>query len=485
MGNEAKQSGGEADTMSPVDGLLDGPMALSGKMAGLSLPRQVLALALWPFLQNLMGVGVGIADMMIAGRMEKGESAEAVMDMMGASMYLMWLLMILQGATATGGMALVSRSTGARDMKSANLALGQSLLLGVVSGGISGVMIWAVVPYMAQFFGLSELATRYVLDYMRVVALLAPFSGVMFVASSCLRGYGDTMKPFVAMCIVNVVNVALSLWFVYKLGWGVKGLAAGTVIGWAAGAVFILWFLRPKGKARREAGDDDGLMLHLENLRYDMPMLRRIWRVSWPSMIEIIGMWSVHAVGVYFIGTMAAGTMGAHAMVVRLESVSFMPGFAIGMAASTLTGQYLGARDPEMAKKAVRFCWLVGALAMGGLGALISIFNTEFLSLFGDPGTEQFAVAAPVIRFVGLLQALTATMMVMKMSMRGAGATRTVTVYSFASMGIVRVLGLWAAIRWLDLDLLGVWMVMLVDVLLQCLIFVWLHFKGRWLEMEV
>ena len=85
-----------------------------------------------------------------------------------------------------------------------------------------------------------------------------------------------------------------------------------------------------------------------------MPMLRRIWRVSWPSMIEIIGMWSVHAVGIYFIGTMAAGTMGAHAMVVRLESISFMPGFAIGMAASTLTGQYLGARDADMAKKAVR-----------------------------------------------------------------------------------------------------------------------------------
>ena len=106
------------------------PMALGGKLAGLSLPRQVLALALWPFLQNMMGVGVGFADMMMAGRMEHGESAAAIMDMMGAAMYLMWLLMILQGAMATGAMALVSRSTGARDMKAANLALGQSLLLG-------------------------------------------------------------------------------------------------------------------------------------------------------------------------------------------------------------------------------------------------------------------------------------------------------------------------------------------------------------------
>lgn len=460
-------------------------MALGGKLAGLSLPRQVVALALWPFLQNMMGVGVGFADMMIAGRMEEGRSAEAIMDMMGAAMYLMWLLMILQGAMATGAMALVSRSTGARDMKSANLALGQSLLLGIASGVVSGVMIWLVVPSMADFFGLSQIATQHVTDYMRVAALLAPFSGVLFVASSCLRGYGDTMKPFLAMLLVNVVNVLLSLWLVYYMGWGVKGLAAGTVVGWAAGAAFILWFLLPRNKEKVSKEDGEALVLHMQNLRYDMPMLRRVWRVSWPSMIEIIGMWSVHAVGIYFIGTMAAGTMGAHAMVVRLESVSFMPGFAIGMAASTLTGQYLGAGDFEMAKKAVRFCWLVAVVTMGGAGILISVFNTEFLALFGNVGSSQHQIAAPVIRFVGMFQALTATMMVMKMSMRGAGATRTVTIYSFASMGLVRVGVLWAAMRWLNIDLLGVWMVMMVDVLCQALIFVRLHFKGDWLKTEV
>ncbi len=461
------------------------PGELGGKLAGLSLPKQVLALALWPFLQNLMGVGVGFADMMIAGRMDKGESGEAIMDMIGASMYLMWLLMILQGAMGTGAMALVSRSTGARDMKSANLALGQSLVLGTGTGLISGVLIWLIVPHMGRFFGLSDLAQEYLTDYMRMGALLAPFSGVLFVASSCLRAYGDTMKPFWSMFLVNVVNIGASLYFVYELGWGVKGLAAGTVIGWGAGAVVILWFLRPNSKIRRQAGDEIPLELRAGNLRYDIPMLRRIWNVSWPSMIEIMGMWSVHAVGVYLIGTMKNGTMGAHAMVVRLESVSFMPGFALGMAASTLTGQYLGAKNPDMAKKAVRFCWIVAVVAMGGTGLLVSVFNTEFLALFGDPNSEQFQIAAPVIRVVGLMQAVNATMMVMKMSMRGAGDTRTVTIYSFVSMGLIRVGLLWALMKWFDLSLLGVWLVMMADVVSQCVIFVRLHLRGEWLKREV
>ncbi len=39
--------------------------------------------------------------------------------------------------------------------------------------------------------------------------------------------------------------------------------------------------------------------------------------------------------------------------------------------------------------------------------------------------------------------------------------------------------------HWLDVGLLGLWKVMLLDVLLQATIFVYLHFKGNWLDMEV
>ena len=105
--------------------------------------------------------------------------------------------------------------------------------------------------------------------------------------------------------------------------------------------------------------------------------------------------------------------------------------------------------------------------------------------MFGDPQSEQFLVAAPVVRFVGLFQILTATMMVLKMSMRGAGDTRTVMIYSFTSMGLIRVGALWLAMHYTAIDLLGVWQVILCDVFIQGLIFSWLHFKGGWLQKKL
>lgn len=78
---------------------------LVGQLGGKSLFGQVMALALWPFLQNLMGVGVGFTDMIIAGRIQV-EDTKAIFDMMGASMYLVWLLMILQMGMGVTGLAL-------------------------------------------------------------------------------------------------------------------------------------------------------------------------------------------------------------------------------------------------------------------------------------------------------------------------------------------------------------------------------------------
>ncbi len=456
-------------------------LPLTGKLGGLSLPRQVLALALWPFLQNLMSVAVGFADMIMAGRMVVGDGAPVVMDVMGVALYLMWLLMIIQSAMATGAVALVSRFVGARDMNSANLALGQSLLLGLVAGAFSGVLVWLMVPLMAEFFSMDELAAEMLISYMRIAALSAPFSGVMMVASSSLRGYGDTARPFMAMLLVNVVNVATSWYCISSLGWGVEGLAVGTVLGWVFGAVFILWFLLP----RSQGSSEEVFGLYRENLRYEPEMLWRVWSVGWPSMIEILVMWSVHIAGVYYIGRLSGGALGAHGMAVRLESISFMPGFAIGMAANTLVGQYLGANDKQMAKKAVRYCWVLALVTMGGSGLVISYFNTEFLMLFGNVDPDQFDMAARIVRFIGCLQVFTATMIVMKMSLRGAGATREVTIYSFGSQVVIRVLALWLIVQCYELSLLNVWQLFAVDTVVQSLIFVYLHFKGDWTEVKV
>ena len=78
---------------------------LGGHLAGLSLPRQVLVLAMWPLLEQILTFFVGLTDLLISGRMAEGAERVAVLDAMGLGGYVGWFFNILQGAVATGVMA--------------------------------------------------------------------------------------------------------------------------------------------------------------------------------------------------------------------------------------------------------------------------------------------------------------------------------------------------------------------------------------------
>ena len=90
-------------------------MRLGGHLSGLSLRRQVLVLAMWPLLEQILAFFVGLTDLLISGRMAEGAERVAILDAMGLGGYVGWFFNILQGAVATGVMALVSRATGGRD----------------------------------------------------------------------------------------------------------------------------------------------------------------------------------------------------------------------------------------------------------------------------------------------------------------------------------------------------------------------------------
>ena len=107
---------------------------LPGKLGELKLPMQVLTLAMWPLLEQILAFFVGMSDVVIAGRMAHGPEKIPIMDAMALGGYVAWFLFIFQGAVATGVMALVSRATGARDSKLASLGLGQGVWLGALAG---------------------------------------------------------------------------------------------------------------------------------------------------------------------------------------------------------------------------------------------------------------------------------------------------------------------------------------------------------------
>ena len=467
----------------------DAPLA--GRLGRLSLGRQLLALAIWPLLEQILSFMVNTVDFILATRMSEGEERIAILDALGLGGYVMWLMIILQGATATGVLAIVSRAAGSRNPVEARDGLEQGILAGLLVGTFSGLIMRFALPSLIGTFGLSPGAAVAAFEYLSILVWSCPILGIFYACTNALRAVGDTRTPFFIMLVINLANVALSASFVFLDppvgGQGIAGLALGSLLGWVLGTIIVLCVLSRRGKP-----DSEEITLSLRGAHWlpQRKMMVRICRVGLPNGFEMFGMWLIHSYVIRLItGLPFDGALAAHIIAIRVESLSFMPGIAIGTASATLIGQYLGANHPGMALKALRTAWLSGLAFMSAAGGIFLLIPDTIVELILPPSDEEavrlVALAVPLVFICGIFQPALATTMIMKTSLRGSGATRTVMAWSFTSLILFRVVGITLYDHLAEITLVAIWIFMTIDLFAQAIVFATISFKGKWRETTV
>jgi Na+-driven multidrug efflux pump len=478
----------------------------SGALVGRSLFAAILLIGLPVLVQQLLGATVGLVDKMLAG----GLNADIVlpaMDGLGIGSYVGWFIGIAMSGLGIGGQAIIARAIGRGDVAEAEQALGQAMGLCFIWGIIVGVVAWFLAPGMAQLCGLHGEAAGYLIDYVRVLSLSMPFTGLMMVGAMCLVGAGETIRPAAIAIVVNVVNV-VSSWLlsgaelhlpgfvlpdVLGLDYAVGGIAAGTAIGYCVGGLLTVWVL--------SRGVRD-LRLRFSLVRPIRSMITRVMRVGIPNFFEGISMWSAN-LGVLTIigfiadrqtqvaltaasgaGAMAAptageGLAGAHIIAIQWESFSFLPGFAIGTAAAALVGQFLGAENIRMAKRAVLICTGIAVVLMGLLGVVFMVFGSPLTAMISSQPPHLLLV--PDLLFIcGTTQVFFAISMVVRQSLRGAGDTVWTFLITTISCYGIRLPAAWVLGVVFDYGLAGVWIALCGEIVVRAGLFLARFLHGGW-----
>ncbi|MEO0476175.1 MAG: MATE family efflux transporter [Planctomycetota bacterium] len=477
------------------------PKALSGRLAGMPLGRQIFVLAIWPFFQQLLSWLVSFVDTAVAGHLD-AQSTSAI----AVGGYINWFMGLMVMGIGSGGAALIARAIGGGHKGLANAGVGQSLLLGWIIGIIVGLLVFAAAKPIGLAAGLSEQTLELCKLYLWITAGGVPLAAVLFVGSACMTAAGDTRPPFFVMVVMNVVNLLVTLVLALEklpivhgqieipgFGLGVIGIAMGTVIGWGVGAVLMtILLLKPGGSLR----------LHPHRLRPHWHTIKRIWRVSYPNLLDRGGHWAGNWIIIMIVGLIGASSaigdavQGAHIIAIRIEAISFLPALAFAAAAGTLTGQYLGANDPVMARKAARQCWLLGAGLMTALGlvfitvpdALVRILTKEQVFLDTSPD---------LVRICGFVQFFFGSALVLQGAMRGAGDTRVPAILSNTLTWLIRlpaafvlgvddfVIGEQVVFQGFGLGLVGIWYALCGELFLRGCVFIARYLRDGWLKVEV
>lgn len=436
--------------------------------------RTILELA-WPaILGNLMQTVVNMVDLVMVGRL--GAAAVAAVGLGGQ---MQWFLNALMIAISVGTTALVARFIGARQRKDAEHVLVQSIILVLLLASFLTVFWYIFAEKLLLLIGASEEVAALGSVYIRIVFLTTPSIFLIFISQGALRGAGDTKTPMKVGVAMNLINVVLNYVLIFgKFGFpalGVRGagIATATAFVWAS-LVYVVIFFSGRFVLR----------IRKSTFTFDAGMAKRILRIGIPTGIERITMSSSMIFYVSIVAGFGTTALAAHQIGLRVESLSYMPGFGFAVAATALVGQNLGAKEPEKAQEsgweAAKLC----AVLMGVVGLFMIVFPKPMARLFvSEP--EVVDLAAWYLRIVGVSEPPLAMIFTLAGGLRGAGETR--------SPLIISIFGLWAfripLAYFLGVILgwgpLGAWTAMTIDTFVRGGLYMYQFRKGTWKEVKV
>jgi len=319
----------------------------------------------------------------------------------------------------------------------------QGLLLAVVFSVVV-VGLAPLMPALVGVFAAPADVAQIAVAYAMIRLLGMPLDLVEGNISSFLRGLGDTKTPMYVSLATVVLNVPLNYWLVFGgLGlpaMGARGAAIATVAARGLGVLLLaLLVVRPAMRRRFGTGYPGAAKIFTRRivslLKVGLPI-----GVGW--LLEM-ATWLVFT-GV--VSGMGRVSLAAHNIVLQVLHLSFMPGVAISVAATTLVGQRLGARDRPGARRSARASLVVGMGYMTFMGLIFLTLGGLIATAFNrDPAVVTTAQHLFVL--AAAFQVFDAMNMVSGGVLRGAGDTRfpmfvAVGFAWFVFMPLVWLLGL-------------------------------------------
>jgi putative MATE family efflux protein len=438
-------------------------------------PRALFRL-IWPLIiEQVLAVTMGAADtVMITSVGEHAVSGVNIVDNINN------LLIIAFTALATGGAVVVSQYVGRRDHRNAGVAAKQ--LIYAVSIISVLIMVFAFFfrrPIIRIIYGNMEAdVMEAAAVYMMVTCLSYPFLAIYNANGALFRAVGNSKVTMRIALLVNVLNIGGNAFFIFVLHWGVMGAALSTLISRVLAAITTLVLLyRGHGRPLSIQG-----LLHFRLLR---PMLRSILNVGLPSGLEssmfMVGRLLTQRIFPVF-GTAA---MAGNAVAGVVNSFSFMPGSACGMALLTIVGQCVGAGDYGAAKKQCKQIMKITYIITAALSLLIWIFRDPLIGIFRlSQEARDFGSIFLQIHCVSMILAWPLSF-ALPNALRAAGDARYVMWVATISMWTLRVSMSYIFTFALGLGPLGVWLGMGADFIGRGSFYLGRWLRGRWQTKRV
>lgn len=347
--------------------------------------RRILGLALPNIITNITVPLLGMVDMAIVGHLSADHiGAIAIGTQIFNLIY--WNFGFLRMGTS----GFTAQAYGANDMDEAVRIFVRAAAIALAAAVLLIALQWPVSRLSLVIFDGSPQVLQLALSYFFVRIWAAPATLGLYAVKGWFIGMQNSKLPMWIAIFLNIVNIVCSLLFVMGFGWGIRGVALGTVIAQYSGLAVGLFFL-----FRRYGHLFRGVRALLPSV-FNLPALKRFFKVNGDIFLR-----TVCLAAVFTFITAASGRISDEVLAVDALLMQFftlfsyiMDGFAY--AGESLVGRYIGARDARSLRLSVRLllCWGLGLTLL--FTALYAVGGNGFLQLFSDK-REVILAAQPYL----------------------------------------------------------------------------------------
>ena len=276
---------------------------------------------------------------------------------------LVMLQTMLSGGAMGGGVSsAVSRALGAGDAARANALAVHALWIGLAAGTVYMLLMLAFGPALYAVLGGSGEALQQAIAYSNVAFVGSIGVWLMNTFASVVRGAGNMKIPSATFLAVSVLQVLAG--GALGLGWGplpvlgMPGVAAGQVIAYGAGAVYLYFYLRsPQSRVR----------LSISAATLQPALLRDILKVGALACVSPLQTVLTILILTRLVAQFGTDALAGYGIGTRLEFLLIPIAFAVGVASVPMVGMAIGSGKVARAR---RVTWTAAALATGVLGLL-------------------------------------------------------------------------------------------------------------------
>ena len=363
-------------------------MKSTGKidMTSGSIMKLVLLFALPICVGNILQQLYNTVDTLVIGNFCGSLSLAAV----GTSSQPVEMLLCIFLGLGTGVSILVSQCVGSGDNETLRKIIATAisfLYLCAIPLSVLGLFIGPVILKIMQ---VPDDAYSHAVSYINIIFLGTLGNMGYNMNAGILRGVGDSRSSLLFLIISCIINIILDLLFVAGLKMDVTGAALATIIAMFSSWIFSIFYIRKKYPE---------LQFTFLPKYMERSILKQIIRIGLPLGLNN-SVYSVgHIVMQSLINAQGSTFMAACAVATKLTGIANVAITSLSSAATTFSGQNLGAQKYTRLKQGGLRIPLTSGLITACAGITFTVFCRSILGLFTDD-TAVIDLAVTYIRVV-------------------------------------------------------------------------------------